>query len=257
MSKFRRSTNKIVKQVSDGDHNSNWAISYGDMITLLLAFFVLFFNIESDSFKMKLFQKQISEVFGSGQIDEPDRKPDMVWGNSEKAEEMHPAFDRKMKEIPQIETKLRGDKLLVEFPNVSFFHTAQFQLTSEGEEVLVKFADVFRPYLVNMRLVVRGYTDNRPVKAKGNRKFKDNLELSSLRSLSAIRTLHKKGIPLHLMRIGGYGETDKGEEISGSDLLKYDRKIVLVVEPLDTTERNFPAQVNDHEKDTGEDANAT
>ncbi len=223
----------------DGDHNSNWAISYGDMITLLLAFFVLFFNLDSDSYKMKLVESQLVEAF-NGFKEPPNRKPDMVWGNTNKLDQHEPMFDRKMDEIPEIETKLQGDKLLIEFPGISFFETAQYSLTPKGDQILQKFAEIFRPYLKDMRIIVRGYTDNRRVKWRKGLSFRDNLELSSYRSLSAIRSLSKKGIPLHLMRIGGYGETDKAKAISKKEALKYDRKIVLVVEPLDSTERNFP-----------------
>lgn len=219
-------------QSPNGDHNSNWAISYGDMITLLLTFFVLFFHIGSDSFHLKMVEKEINETFSPP----PEKKPDMTWGKVDDTRTPASVFNQTQK-IEDIKTTAMGDKLIVEFPNVSFFATAQYELSSDGQRVLEKFANVFKNKISDMRLIVRGYTDNRPVKGAGM--FKDNLELSMFRSISAIRVLSEKGIPLHLMRSGGYGETDKAQEISQEDQIKYDRKIVLVLEPLDQTERGL------------------
>lgn len=226
----------------EGDHSGNWAISYGDMITLLLAFFVLFFNINiQSSSRVQYLQEDLKKDFTL--VDNKKRTPSSAT-NSEKKEsiegssdEFPQIVDRRLEKLPFIDTKVEGDKLLVEFPGVSFFSSGEYNLTTDGASVLKRFALTFKKYTSDMRVIVRGYTDNRPVKYKQNRYYKDNLELSSLRSIAAIRTLSKEDIPLELLRIGGYGETDKAEKISDSDALKYDRKIVLVIEPLDSTER--------------------
>ena len=105
---------------------------------------------------------------------------------------------------------------------------------------LIQLAEKFGKFGRYIYYAVRG-EDNRPVKASHD--FQDNLELSSKRSLSAIRVLNKAGVPFDMMRIGGYGETDKNKVITEKDRRKYDRKIVLVVEPLDSTERGFPKEV--------------
>ncbi len=223
----------------EGDHSGNWAISYGDMITLLLTFFVLFFNVNVQSAsKVEFLQEDLKKDFTT--TDEKARKPSSTdtSGSAELGQDEFPQIvDRRLEKLPFIDTKIEGDKLLVEFPGVSFFSSGGFALTSEGESVLKRFALTFKKYTGEMRLIVRGYTDNRPVKSMSNRLYRDNLELSSLRSIAAIRTLSNEEVPLELLRIGGYGETDKSAKISGNDILKYDRKIVLVVEPLDSTER--------------------
>lgn len=235
------------QQSPEGDHNSNWAISYGDMITLLLAFFVLFFHVGSDSYHVKMIEKVINEAFSPPQ----EKAPDMTWGKQDSRE---PATVFSQTDKSQdIKTTAMGDKLIVEFPNVSFFNTARYELTDEGKSILEKFARTFHDKVKDMRLIVRGYTDNRPVKNPAGT-FKDNLELSVFRALSAVRVLNHQGIPLHLMRTGGYGETDKAREITAEDQLKLDRKIVLVLEPLDQTERGFAQTTKPEEgKETKDD----
>jgi chemotaxis protein MotB len=212
----------------EGDHNSNWAISYGDMVTLLLAFFVLFFNLGQDSLHIRLIDKMVKKEFAYT----APRTPDSVWG---------PIEHLSAPSAKDIKTTLQGNKLLVEFPSVSFFESGSFVLTENGQLALNKFANVFSQFTGKMRVVVRGYTDSRPVRQDRHSRYADNIELSALRAISALRILNQSGIPHHLMRIGGYGETDKSRSVSTDDVLRYDRKIVLVIEPLDSTERGFEA----------------
>lgn len=207
----------------DGDHNSNWAISYGDMITLLLAFFVIFFNTSKTDENLEKLKSLVDQEFGQTLL---DRTPDATWGHAP------------IQPVANVTTRLTGDKLIIEFPQTSFFNSAEFELTEEGKRMLSKFAKTYQDFTVTNRLIVRGYTDNRPVRG-GLYRYQDNLELSSLRAISALRVLNKEGIPFEIMRIGGYGESDKAEKVSDAEILKYDRKIVLVIEPLDKTERGI------------------
>lgn len=214
-----------------GEHGGdNWAISYGDMVTLLLAFFVLFFSTTKASPDITVIVEELKKEFK--QVDVP--KPNMVWGKQDR----QPTSEMNLDEVG-VKMNVQGNKVIVEFPKVSFFDTGSYQLTKEGEQALKRFGGVLKKFTSKMRVVVRGYTDNRPVRHTSGRIFKDNLELSSLRAISALRVMNQEGIPYHLLRIGGYGESDKSTEIQTEDILKYDRKIVLVIEELDKTERNL------------------
>ncbi|MEZ4873775.1 MAG: OmpA family protein [Bdellovibrionales bacterium] len=179
------------------------------------------------------------EKLASGDVDKSEQKGQFGSKAIEISKQRTPSsaiqdFD---KNLPEVSTEIQGNKMIIQFPQVSFFNSAQFTLTDDGDKALRRFANVFKSVNGRLRLVVRGYTDNRPVRA-GN-PYKDNLELSALRAISALRSLNANGIPFHLMRIGGYGESDKSKEITEKELQKYDRKVVLVVEPLDQTERGF------------------
>lgn len=229
----RRDFKKLrEKQAPEGDHNSNWAISYGDMVTLLLAFFVLFFSVSKTSHEIKIVDEALKKEFNQ----KTWPKADSTWG----AQNRFPTSEMTDFEgIKGLKTSAQGNKLIVEFPMTSFFDAGSYTVSDEGSSMLKKFGVVLNKFTGKMRIVVRGYTDNKPVKSLAHRAYKDNLELSALRAIAALRLLNKEGIPYHLLRIGGYGETDKAKEISAKDILKYDRKIVLVIEPLDNTERGL------------------
>lgn len=221
-------------QAPEGDHNSNWAISYGDMVTLLLAFFVLFFSVSKTSHEIKIVDEALKKEFNV--MTWP--KADTTWGAG--SQNKFPSSEMTDFEgIKGLKTSAQGNKLIVEFPMVSFFNAGSFDVSNEGQAMLKKFGVVLNKFTGKMRIVVRGYTDNKPVKIVAGKAYKDNLELSALRAIAALRVLNKEGIPYHLLRIGGYGETDKAKTLSDKEVMKYDRKIVLVIEPLDNTERGL------------------
>lgn len=233
MSAIKRDFKKLREtQSPEGDHNSNWAISYGDMVTLLLAFFVLFFSVSKTSHEIKIVDEALKKEFNV--MTWP--KPDSTWG----AQNRFPTSEMTDFEgIKGLKTTAQGNKLIVEFPMVSFFNMGSYDVTAEGQSMLKKFGDVLNKFTGKMRIVVRGYTDNKPVKVVAGKAYKDNLELSALRAIAALRVLNNQGIPYHLLRIGGYGETDKAKVLSDKEVMKFDRKIVLVIEPLDNTERGL------------------
>lgn len=224
--------NKLRAPLEAEEVENNWAISYGDMITLLLGFFVLFFNIESETMNLNLIKKDIDEYFKSaeGQVNRSLAQVQEI-----KSQKTPPIITTDISNTLQIKSNIEGERILVEFPGVSFFKSASHELTSQGKEALGDFAKAIDQHLGLFRLVVRGYTDALPLNP--NSRYKDNLELSAFRSISAIRHMASLGVNLENMRIAGYGESSINRAEKDIDHLKNQRKVVIVIEPLDHTER--------------------
>jgi chemotaxis protein MotB len=220
---------------NDVDTEGSWAISYGDMITLLLSFFVLYFTADFD--KVKIEQINSSLVGALKPINpgsSPIRHPQSL--NIGKTEGLMGIEQVLINEwgarVHQI-----GRRLIVEFPGISFYDSGWPQLNSKGKSTIAKFAEIYTPYAGNYVLGIRAYTDKTPVK-EGAR-YKDNLELSALRSVSAMRWLQKEGIPLRRMKLAGYGEhlvtaqelALLPEPSNYVEKLALARKVVFVIEP--------------------------
>jgi len=212
-------------QSASVDTDGTWAISYGDMVTLLLLFFVLFFSLEkvTDNEKQSAIQEALLAAFSPLAINQPILEEQQVIS----------------KLVPQSETIKIGSKILVMFPGISFFNFANVDVTAEGKAALKDFVKKYMPYAGHHQLGIRAYTDNKPVVTK--RRYKDNLELSALRAVSAMRVLQKAGIPLNYMKLGGYGELNVTmKEIeqyrATADIsregMPLARKIVLVIEAI-------------------------
>ena len=230
--------NKLRAPLVTTEVENNWAISYGDMITLLLGFFVIFFNIKSDTMNLALIKKDLDQFFNEKAHSESNQS--QVKSSDSKGQKTVPLLTSDIANVLQIKSNLDGERILVEFPGVSFFQSGSSKLTLEGQKALGDFAQALSGHLGLFRLVVRGYTDGKPVQA--NARYKDNLELSAFRSISAIRHLATHGVNLDKMRIAGYGESSMSREDKANDV---QRKVVIVIEPLDHTER-VPASAKDH-----------
>jgi flagellar motor protein MotB len=96
-----------------------------------------------------------------------------------------------------------GDRVYIMFPRVSFFDSASTEITPEGRRAIEKFAQVYLPFSGKALLNIVGFADERPVTQQY--RFRDNLELSVLRAVSAQRVAERVGIPLSRTRLMGHG----------------------------------------------------
>ncbi|MBK9038671.1 MAG: hypothetical protein IPL83_05805 [Bdellovibrionales bacterium] len=219
------------------DTEGTWAISYGDMVTLLLSFFVLYFTVDQKADQAQHLQDSLMASLKS--LSEEDKPIDKSSYKLHIGEEKSTEIDQKI--IDRLGAKVHqvGQKIVIEFPGVSFFDIGKIDLRSDGVRMLSEFVTAYLPFAGKYSLGVHSFTDTRQVLRTKNRRFNDNLELSALRSVAAMRVLQSRGIPLHAMRISGLGELEVTSEqlkASGVNLLSGDprdlaRKVVLVVEP--------------------------
>lgn len=236
----RPSRLRLTDQHDETDTEGSWAVSYGDMVTLLLTFFIVFFSVDpgSANHREEKLKVALLETLNNSSFN------DLHKGTTNKITVGKDAKDGIDPEIIKQWGGIahdQGDYVIIEFPGVSFFNSGKTHLNQDGERTLEKFSQVYMPYAGSYKLSIRAFADHRQVKAK-HRRYKDNLELTALRSVSTMRSLQKFGIPLARIKVGGYGEMqatahdlealpkDKRGPASHLDLA---RKVVLVIEPED------------------------
>lgn len=209
------------------DGEGSWAISYGDMVTLLLTFFIMFFAADKFQMKKPLDIEIVSNAFRHDRSIASDNQP-----SKHPEDSLSVTLSGKTYQI--------GPRLIVEFPGVSFFKSGSLDLTREGTIALKSFYDKYKPYIGKYTLSIRAFTDVKKVKQDSTRRFKDNLELSALRSITVMRELQHTGVPLDKMKLGGFGELmmtlEDLKKIPESQrkptsVLDMARTVVLVVEP--------------------------
>lgn len=253
----RKMIRKIQEKYSSDeiDSEGSWAVSYGDMITLLLTFFIIFFSIKpvdstngphkNSGLQIALIKALKAEssntmqgpIENTGQTGAKNQ-PIVAEDNSNE-QGLSKKLIEKIKGVPH----LKGDEILVEFPEISFFDTSKIELTKEGETALREFSKVFIPFMGHYQVSIRAFTDSRKVKNTNEYRFKDNLELSALRGVAAMRLMQFSGLPLERIKVAGYGEMrttmrdiaalskEYSPEVKAK-ALSLSRKIVLVIEPL-------------------------
>lgn len=174
------------EEISEG----SWAVSYGDMITLLLSFFVLFFSMDFKKNSEKSLENNLLHNFNAQAL--------LIENKKDVAEKL----DDNSIGIVQIS----DGTFLLFFKNVSFFNSGMTELTPQGKERLQLFYQKYIAMAGKYKIKAFSYTDGKKVQIRENRGFKDNLELSVLRSLSAIRFLNSLGVPSRRLEITGSGE---------------------------------------------------
>ncbi len=176
------------------DTEGTWAISYGDMITLLLSFFVIFFSFDYKKEKeVRLDNSALGNLSG------------FVFKGESELSRVESTVPQEIIDTSSVVKKISDGKLMVFFPHLSFFASAQTTLTPEGRSVVRGFAKQYMKYAGKFKVKVIAYTDSRKVRARYHHRFKDNLELSVLRSVDVMRTLKESGVPGRRIELGGHG----------------------------------------------------
>ena len=248
---------KRLKQLHDTHHQEeadsegSWAISYGDLVTLLLCFFILFFTVNPSKDQTETLQQELLNIMMREMSSAAQRSPAQAGGPSPGGEARHrqvatekaatdkPQAEFDDKDAAQWDGKIHkmGSRIVVEFSGISFFKSGKISVTAEGVENLKKFTHLYLPYVSKNQLSIQAFTDLKRVRQERGRKFSDNLELSALRSVAAMRVLQKAGIPLSRMRVGGYGEMKvtarELASVNENEAKAFDlaRRVVLVIQP--------------------------
>jgi flagellar motor protein MotB len=227
-----RLLSKASYHEEEADSEGTWALSYGDMITLLLSFFVIFFTTDPKQVKLEKMNRHLTFQL-------ENLVPAVMPLSSETGQ----GPKVKMPLIPGLNMRAHevGESIVVTFQDTSFYNSGAIVLKAQGEKLLNEFAEKYLPYAGNYRLAIKGFTDKRKVVKRRNtfKKYDDNLELSVLRSVSAMRVLQQAGVPLNRMEIAGAGELElidrvlpRKEGLTEEELNSYSRTIVLVIQPV-------------------------
>lgn len=201
------------------EHEESWAVSYADLLMVLMSFFIVFFNLESgkgenenelvdiiskpfkSGYEAKFKGQKIAGTAQSGEIDSLSKLQDELRGLDIKVLGINKdgktirdknlkglSSDLDKKDISKTK-KIRG--LLVELPD-DIFTLGSFKMNSDIEsyinEILVKISK----YREKITIVAIGHADVTPVRA-GKKVIDSNFVLSSLRASKAVEYIVSKG----------------------------------------------------------------
>ena len=172
--------------------DQEWIFTYGDMVTLLLAFFILLFSfckIDVEKFK------SVAESFKPV----PPGSPFFLQGKPEVMEEAARQIESsEISEEVFVTVDERG--VVVSFKDTVLFQTGSADLTDRAKKILDQFAQ----YLFGLPndLIVEGHTDDHLIRSA---RYPSNWELSSARASTVARFFEAEGIKGTRMKVIGYG----------------------------------------------------
>ncbi|BBH23293.1 flagellar motor protein MotB [Paenibacillus baekrokdamisoli] len=215
--------------------DESWLIPYADLLTLLLALFIVLFAMSTtDSKKFEEMSKAFNIAFnsGSGVLDnttivttgeqmskerENNRQPSKedltkeqlqaaMKQEQEDLEKLKKQIDNYIKTAgltTQLETKLNQSQLMITISDNALFPSGSAQIKPEARSLALTIATMLNKY-PGYEIVVSGHTDNEPISTA---EFESNWDLSSSRAIRFMDILlSSKKLDPKLFSAIGYGE---------------------------------------------------
>ncbi len=246
----------------DHVNHEAWAIPYGDLVTLLLAFFVVMYAVSSvNEGKYRVLSDSLTAAFrGTPRTMEPvpvgDKaakakgddtlagiKPNQAIKFPENAEVEKAAAEdealqaqlRQMTDDLQNAMQILIDQDMirverapswveVEIKTDILFPSGSAEIEAAAVEILEKLAAILaeRPYPIR----IEGHTDDRPI---SNAQFPSNWELSAARASRIVRLFEQRGITASRMVVAGMGQNQPLADNTTPEGRNRNRRVALVI----------------------------
>ena len=225
-----------------------WQGTYGDMITLMLCFFVMLYDpSEVDMTAMNQIQQSISvtnesieaPVTSGGQSLAQGKLADL--GNSisalpalENGKSLSVAKKKAVSlfapEVKSAKITISSDErgLVISLASDVFFEQGSAMLNiDETRDILLKLSKFFQDSeLKNRRFRIEGHTDSTPV---DNELYPSNWELSSARSANVLHYLSDFGVDEQKFSIAGYADTRPMFSNETKEGQAYNRRVDIII----------------------------
>ena len=241
---------KKRKKHREEEHiDESWLIPYADILTLLLALFIVLFSMSTvDQQKLEQMAQVFNQIFDGGTnfMDNPSPiDVPITPNNTNETEEQSSAYIEDQKALSEIKasvdeyiavnalekqfvTKLTDEGLLVTIRENILFDMGKAEVKSEYRQIAEDISDllVFDP---PRNVVITGHTDNIPISSSV---FSSNWELSVMRSVNFLKILVSKGTidPLYFSA-KGYGEF---KPVASNDTVEgrsKNRRVEVLIQP--------------------------
>jgi chemotaxis protein MotB len=180
-----------------GDEGENWLVTYGDMMSLLLTFFILLFSMS------EINQEKFEEVAAA--INKQVVKKEQKLPFQEMKQQLDSLiFERKLEKDVQVELDPLG--IRIQLASSSLYESGSAEIKDDIKPVLGEVVQsikglTFKNYLVE----VEGHTDDNPIGR--NSRYDSNWELSAHRATNVVRLFVALGLDASKMKASGFGES--------------------------------------------------
>jgi chemotaxis protein MotB len=185
-------------------HEEGWLLSYADLITNLLLFFVILLTASNmNQGKMQQIQQSMTGK----------ESPESLESIQKEIDARIAAMD--LKDV--VVTELTEDGLEVSLNSGVVFAPGQAVVKPDFDPVLGSMMQAVLPYASRYAFAVEGHTDETPIGAGAA--FASNWELSAARAIRIRDRLETAGIARDRIRVEGYADTRPlpADKVAGLD----------------------------------------
>ena len=225
-----------------------WLLTYGDMTTLLLTFFVLMFTTaEIEGKELQLILSAFRGSFGlytggltlsEGMLAELGQQVESLPAK-ERGERLAKSLEKAVSifqpEVKSRKVKITEDEsgIVISLVADAFFERGSPELTPEGKSLIAKVGRFLRePEFRENMIRIEGHTDNTPISPDSTlySLYPTNWDLSSARSVRIVRMLNEDyRIDGKNLEAIGYGEFHPVESNDIEEGRAYNRRVEIVI----------------------------
>ncbi|UAL53900.1 MULTISPECIES: flagellar motor protein MotB [Metabacillus] len=243
------------KQKNEEEHvDESWLLPYADLLTLLLALFIVLFAMSSvDAQKFQMLARAFNSTFtgGTGVLEYPSPIPDGEMEKLDQEKEKNPDKEKqetleqeKLKEIQkkvnayiaansletQLKTTLTDEGLLITILNDIFFDSGNSSIRKKDEQLAKEISKLL---VMNppRNIIVSGHTDNVPIQ---NAEFESNWHLSVMRAVNFMKLLLENGqLDPRAFSAKGFGEYNPVADNKTKEGQQKNRRVEILILPIE------------------------
>lgn len=233
---------KKSEEVKKG--SPEWMSTYGDLVTLLLCFFVLLFSfstIDNSKFKAIIQSMQGSlGVLDSGVIVQINPVETTFPGNDDSEEESFSKINEQVSnfieenDLQNSVTLILDERgLLIRLLDATLFDSGKAEIRDEAKYIIEKITDVIKES--NNSIRIEGHTDNVPINTE---RFPSNWELSTARAVNVLKYMIEiKDIEPSRLSAVGYGEYHPIDSNDTTESRQKNRRVDIMILKTETNNK--------------------
>ncbi|HBT48375.1 MAG: Flagellar motor protein [Caldanaerobacter subterraneus] len=201
---------KRLEEDESKPNKDRWVLTYSDMMSLLLVFFVVLYSISTvNATRFAQLAQILSKTLGGtkyviGEYSGESMVPGNLGDENElaKVQEQLNALVEKHNLQKMVTSRIDERGLVISLQDTLLFDLGSAEVRPEEKEVLIKIGSILKDLPNYIR--VEGFTDDIPI---NNQKFASNWELSVIRATNVLKILvNEVGIEPQRISAAGYGE---------------------------------------------------
>lgn len=206
---------QLKKQKNQKDSNDDadeeeegapaWMVTFADMVTLVLCFFILMYAIASQNvskFKAEILGTETKSVGVLELLDSMTIRKRLTDLTAKRPDSVISDIKAVTKEAP-VDVEITKDNIILRIPGQVLFKQGGADLRLEARSSLDSVINVANRY-PDYKINIQGHTDDYPISTE---RFPSNWELSSARATAVLRYFIDKGAEPERMTATGYADT--------------------------------------------------
>ena len=195
----KKKSDIFIRNDFEIEEDTSWLITYADVVSLLLVFFVIFFSVS----KVNLgFFEQFKESM-SGSLSQSDGKTIITPLSDIKQRLDSLLQDEIDRQVVVVDLGFEG--ITLEFASSELYPSGSAELKPQVKPILLKIVEAintitYYPFSIK----VEGHTDNVPIKSI---RYPSNWELSSARAAAVVKDILNGGLDSDRVLAIGYADT--------------------------------------------------